>query len=133
MLKNYKDLKVWQKSYALTLEVYNLTKGFPKDETYGLVSQIRRAAISVPSNIAEGYTRHSRQEYIQFLSIAYSSLAEIETQLLLARDLNYAQNGRCDEVLSLHHEVERMLASLIRALQDKIYEPSNPSTLEPLI
>lgn len=131
MLKNYKDLKVRQKSYTLILDVYSLTKNFPKEETYGLTSQMRRSAISVPSNIAEGYTRNSRQEYIQFLSVAYSSLAELETQLLLARDLGYIADEKCNHIFRLHQEVERMLASLIRALQDKVYEPSAPRTLEP--
>ena len=87
MLKNYKELKVWQRSYQLCLEIYGITKGFPKEERYGLSSQIRRAAVSVPSNIAEGYGRKTTPEYIRFLYIAYGSNCELETQILLSKDL----------------------------------------------
>ena len=93
-LKSFKDLIVWQKSYKLVLEIYEFTKDFPKSETYGLVQQIRRAAISVPSNIAEGYGRKHRADYHRFLSIAYASLLELETQYMLTIDLGYAtKNG----------------------------------------
>jgi four helix bundle protein len=87
--KSFKDLIVWQKAYRLVLEVYKITKTFPRSETYGLTQQIRRAAISLPSNIAEGYGRKHKAEYQQFLSIAYASLLELETQYLLSLDLNY--------------------------------------------
>ena len=89
MIKNYKELKVWQKSYRLCLEVYRVTKGFPKEELYGLTSQMRRAAMSIPCNIAEGYGRKTTPEYIRYLYIAYGSICELETQTLLARDLGY--------------------------------------------
>ena len=86
---SYKQLTVWQKSIELTLLVYRITKNFPSDELYGLVSQIRRCAVSIPSNIAEGYTRHRKLEYVRFLQIAYASGAELETQLLIAEKLRY--------------------------------------------
>ena len=82
-IQSYKDLLAYQKAYELALEVYKVTNKFPKEEAYGLVSQTRRAAISIPSNIAEGYRRGSRKEYIQFLNIAYGSAAELETQISL--------------------------------------------------
>ena len=93
--KSFKDLIVWQKSYKLVLEIYKMTKGFPKTETYGLSQQMRRAAISIPSNIAEGYGRKHKAEYNQFLSIAYGSLLELETQYLLSIDLKYKKPKEC--------------------------------------
>lgn len=116
MLKNYKELKVWQKAYRLCLEIYRVTRNFPKEEIYGLTSQIRRAAVSVPSNIAEGYGRQTTREYIQSLYIAYGSNCELETQILLSGDLSYidAQNfgGLQREV----GDIERMLKKLIKSL-----------------
>jgi four helix bundle protein len=93
MIKNYKDLIVWQKAYQLCLDVYMATKNIPKEERFGLISQIRRAAVSVSSNIAEGHGRKSKAEYIQFSYIAYGSICELETQILLADDLKYAKDG----------------------------------------
>lgn len=84
MLNSYKDLIVWQKAFDLSLMIYQITNEFPKFELYGLASQMRRNGVSIPSNIAEGYTRNNRGEYIQFLFIAYASGAELETQLLIA-------------------------------------------------
>ena len=89
MLKNYKELKVWQKSYQLCLEVYRTTASFPKDEKFGLTSQVRGAVVSVPSNIAEGYGRKTTADYIRFLYIAYGSTCELETQIMLSGDLDY--------------------------------------------
>lgn len=91
MLKSYKELKVWQKSYQLCLHVYKITSGFPKGERYGLSSQIRRSAISVPSNIAEGYGRKTTADYVRSLYIAYGSTCELETQILLSWDLGYIE------------------------------------------
>ena len=84
MLKNYKDLKVWQKSYQLCLEIYRITAKFPKEERYGLTSQIRRCVVSIPSNIAEGYGRKTTLDYVRMLYISYGSVCELETQILLA-------------------------------------------------
>jgi len=119
MLKNFKDLKVWQKAYQICLDVYKVTKDFPAEEKYGLTSQIRRAAVSIASNIAEGYGRKTTPEYIQSLYIAYGSNCELETQLLLCSDLGYV---RGDDFVKLQNdtgEVERMLKALINSLKSK--------------
>jgi len=118
-LRTYKDLFAWQKSYKLCLKIYAITKLFPRIEQYGLTSQIKRSALSIPSNIAEGYTRHSTPDYLRFLYIAYSSLAELETQLLLARDLKYINEGAFLEVKDLQNEVQRIMHGLIRSLKYK--------------
>jgi len=119
MLRNFKDLLVWQKSYALALEVYRATASFPNHEVYGLTAQIRRAAVSIPSNIAEGYSRGHRVEYVRFASVAYGSLAELETQLMLARDLGYLQQTGYEALANEYSELERMLSALIRSLKNK--------------
>jgi len=98
-LKSFKELIVWQKSYKLVLEIYKATKNFPKSETYSLVQQMRRAAVSTPSNIAEGYGRNTKLQYRQFLSIAYGSLSELETQYLLSIDLGYMEQNEVIETL----------------------------------
>lgn len=116
MLRNYKELKVWQKGYALCLEIYKVTKTFPKEERYGLTSQIRRAAVSIPSNIAEGYGRKSTAEYIQALYIAYGSQCELETQILLSGDLGFIESKTLKQLQERVEEVERMLKGLIKSL-----------------
>jgi four helix bundle protein len=126
-LKNYKDLKVWQRAYQLCLEIYKITKGFPDEEKYGLTSQLRRAAVSVPSNIAEGYGRKTTPEYIQFLYIAYGSICEIGTQILLAGDLGYIESVKLEMLHEGVGEVERMLKALIKSLE---YKHSTPWPLE---
>jgi len=102
MLKSFKDLKVWQKSYDLCLKTYRMTTTFPKDERYGLTSQIRRSAVSIPSNIAEGYGRKTTLDYIRMLYIAYGSVRELETQVLLAGDLGYIDIESIKEVESAY-------------------------------
>lgn len=119
MLKNYRDLKVWQKAYRLCLEIYKLTKTFPKEVTYGLSSQIRRAAVSIPSNIAEGYGRKTTPEYVQSLYIAYGSICELETQLLLSGDLGYINSEEMGKVQQDISEIERMLKALIKSLRER--------------
>ena len=109
--KSFKDLIVWQKSYALVLEIYKMTAEFPKSEDYGLSHQMRKAAVSIPSNIAEGYGRRHKAEYKQFLSIAYGSSLELETQFLLAKDLKYARNNQIVE--RLLKEVGSMLYRML--------------------
>ena len=123
MLKNYKELKVWQKSYKLCLDVYRITGIFPKEEMYGLTSQMRRSAVSVPSNIAEGYGRKTTADYIRFLYIAYGSLCELETQIMLAGDLNYLDDGKLVGLKANISEVERMLKALISSLENKHSTP----------
>lgn len=126
MLKSYKELKVWDKSYKLCLEIYKLTKRFPSEEKYGISMQIRRSSVSIPSNIAEGYGRKSTQEYIHHLYIAYGSYCELETQILLSMDLGYIKDEVKGRVLEMAGEVERMLKALINALEAKTLEPSTP-------
>jgi len=120
MLNSYKELKVWQKSIDLVEEVYILTGNFPKDETYGLAIQERRAVVSIPSNIAEGQRRKDLPEYLQFLRIADASSAELETQIIISKrlypDLDYLK------VDALLEEVQKMLNVLIRKLEDKLNE-----------
>jgi four helix bundle protein len=120
MLKNYRDLKVWQKSYQLCLDIYKMTKRFPKEEKYGLTSQIRRAALSVPSNIAEGYGRKTTPDYIRSLYIAYGSNCELETQVLLSGDLGYMKAEEFNKLQASIGEVERMLKALIESLKEKV-------------
>lgn len=116
VVKSFKDLRVWKHAYELTLAVYQITKKFPKDELYGIVSQMRRASVSTVSNIAEGYSRKGRLEYIQFLSIAYSSLSELETQILLAKDLKYLSEEEFSCLIKLKDETGAMLYKLIQKL-----------------
>jgi len=116
MLKNYKELKVWQRAYQLCLEIYRATRAFPKEERYGLTSQIRRAAVSVPSNIAEGYGRKTTGEYIQALYIAYGSNCELETQMLLSGDLGFINGDDLEKLRMGVGDVERMLKGLIKSL-----------------
>jgi four helix bundle protein len=123
MLKNYKELKVWQKAYQLCLEVYKMTKGFPKEERYGLTSQIRRSAVSVPSNIAEGYGRKTTPEYIRSLYFAYGSNCELETQISLSGDLGYVKTQEKEMLQRSIGEVERMLKALIKSLENKRLTP----------
>ena len=123
MLKTYKELKVWQKSYQLCLAVYKVTKKFPQDEKYGMISQMRRAALSIPSNIAEGYGRKTTLDYIRFLYIAYGSTCELETQLLLSSDLGYLKKENISEFQNSIGEIERMLKALIKSLENKHLDP----------
>jgi four helix bundle protein len=115
-IKTHKDLKLWKEAMALAKGIYELTRDFPKEETYGLVSQIRRAAVSIPSNLAEGAARNSNKEFIQYLYVSLGSLAELETQLLLSRDLGYAQS---EEINGRVERVRRLLLGLIRHLKSK--------------
>ena len=123
MLRNYKELKVWQKSYQLCLEVYRITRGFPAEEKYGLISQIRRSAVSVPSNIAEGYGRKTTPEYIRSLYFAYGSNCELETQISLSGDLGYVKTQEKEMLQRNIGEVERMLKALIKSLENKRLTP----------
>ena len=115
-VKSYKDLIVWQKSMDLVEMVYQATKVFPKEELYGLTNQLRRAAVSVPSNIAEGQARNSTAEFRNFLSIARGSLAEVETQLLIAERLRYIQPEKLKEMLVIQVEINKMTNALMGKL-----------------
>src|SRR6185503_16965972 len=111
--KNYQELIVWQKSMDLVEEVYKSSRDFPREEVYGLTSQIRRASVSIPSNIAEGQGRRTTSDFLRHLSIAYGSLREVETQILIARRLKYVAQARLEGVLSLAGEVGRLLNGLM--------------------
>ena len=115
-VKTYRDLIVWQKAMVLVTEIYKVSKSFPRREDYGLTSQLRRCAVSIPSNIAEGYGRHSRNEYIRFLQIASGSLYELQTQLEIAANLGYLKKDEFELLYESTREVERMLSVLIRRL-----------------
>jgi four helix bundle protein len=116
-LKSFRDLKVWQKAHELALAVYKCTRSFPKDEIYGLTVQMRRAAASVPSNIAEGCGRRGDAEFARFLQIAMGSASELEYQLMLAHDLGYVGSEKYGQLSAGVMEVKRMLASLLRRLK----------------
>ena len=112
----YKDLIVWQKAVALVKRVYQVTSAFPSDERFGLVSQMRRAAVSIPSNIAEGQARHTTGEFIQGLSHAEGSLAELDTQLTIAVELGFCPQVAITDVFALLYEIRKMLNGLRRTL-----------------
>ncbi len=115
---SYKNLIVWQKSFQLVILIYQVTKNFPKDELYGIVSQMRRCVVSVPSNIAEGYGRRRKLGYLQFLHIAYGSACELETQLLLSKELGYLSEESFNKASSLLTEVLKMLNSMITKVKE---------------
>jgi len=117
VIRSYRDLVVWQKAMELVAEIYRLTRAFPADEMFGLVSQLRRAAVSIPSNIAEGYGRTSTGEYKQFLGHARGSLWEVETQILIAQKLKYLGDEETDGLLKLATETGRILQGLIASLK----------------
>jgi four helix bundle protein len=113
---SFRKLLAWQKAYELALEVYKITKEFPKNEIYGLRLQIRRASALIPANIAEGYERQHRKEYIQHLFIARGSLGEVETYLSLTKDLGYISSSDYDILEKLRAETARLLKGLINSL-----------------
>ena len=117
MLKNYKELHVWQKAYQLCLKIYAITPKFPIEERYGLTSQIKRSAVSIPSNIAEGYGRKTTVDYVRMLYISYGSVCELEMQGLLAGDLGFIEKGVLGPIKTKIEEIERMLKALIKSLE----------------
>lgn len=114
---NHKDMEVWKESIGLVKEIYKVTRKFPKEETYGLTNQLRRAAISVPSNVAEGAARDSDKEFVRFLYISLGSLSEVETQVIIARELNYVE--KIDIITSQVVKVKKLLLGLIKYLKRK--------------
>lgn len=126
-IKNFRDLIVWQQSRELVQHIYKATSQFPVDERFGLTSQIRRAAVSVPSNIAEGHSRRGRKDYIQFVCIAIGSLAEIETQLLLACDLQFLSAKESEPLMAKVYEIQSMLHGLRKSLQST--SPNAPTLM----
>lgn len=121
-INNYRDLLVWQKGMVLVKHVYRVTRSFPRDEMYGLTSQMRRAAVSVPSNIAEGHGRFQTKDFIRFLRTSMGSLFELQTQLEIAFDLDYFSDEDHRKLTDWSAELERMLSSLIRKLSARLTE-----------
>ncbi len=137
-MRSYRELKVWQRSFDLCKRVYDLSRGFPADERFGLVAQMRRAVVSIPSNIAEGHSRNTTRDYLRFLWITKGSLAEVETQVILAREFDYAAAEECQEVLNELDQIGRMLRAIITSLDAKAKRPdvgsdrpTQSSTLNP--
>lgn len=115
-IESYRQLGVWQKAIKMVTEIYGITQTFPKEEIYALTSQIRRAAVSVPANIAEGWGRNTTKDYIQFLRIARSSLLELETHLIISNNLNYINNQTVEDILQKTLEINKMLNGLVNSL-----------------
>jgi len=120
MVNSYKDLIVWKKSIQLVKGVYKATENFPPNEVYGLTSQIRRSAVSIPSNIAEGFARRNLGEYRQFLYIAFGSGAELETQLLISKELGYLKQENYSQIQALLTEVMKMLNTMLKNLRSRL-------------
>ena len=116
-MRKHHELKAWQEAMELVKEIYRVTREFPKEEIYGLVSQMRRAAVSIPSNIAEGAARTGTKEFLQFLSISRGSLSEVETQMLIAKSLGYIKNQ--EHVLEQIDKVFGLLGGLINSLRER--------------
>jgi four helix bundle protein len=127
MLKSYKDLIGYQKGYSLSLEIYKVTKDYPQDEKFGLISQMRRSAVSIPCNIAEGYSRKNIKEYLQFLYVAYGSCSELETLISLSQDLGLLNIEKYAKLNTLQQEVSKLLNGLIKSLSQKKKGTSNAS------
>ncbi len=117
--KSYRDLEVWQKGMACAKVVYQETQGFPSEERFGLVNQMRRAAVSIPSNLAEGHARFGTAEFMRFISIAIGSVAELETQILLSAELGYLKAGAGKQLLSQLDTIGKMLRGLQRSLSKR--------------
>jgi four helix bundle protein len=115
-IKSFKDLKIWQKGIHLVEEVYTVSRSFPKEEMYGLKSQLRRSAVSIPSNIAEGFARLHNREYRNFLYISLGSCAELTTQIIIASRLKYVEKIKADTLLNEIEEISKMTMSLIKKL-----------------
>ncbi len=116
-MKSYRDLIVWNKSMFLVTSIYTILKKFPDDEKFGLVSQIKRSSVSIPSNIAEGYGRNYSKDYARFLQIARGSLYEMQTQIEISKNLNFISDRDIKEIFDLTLEIEKMLNSLINKLK----------------
>src|ERR1035441_3359988 len=118
-IQSFRDLKVWQKSMDLTVAVYSLTKNFPREEAFGLTSQLRRSAVSIPSNIAEGQGRSNTREFQQFLGIARGSNCELQTQLEIARRIGLGNSQLIDDAESLSHEIGKMIFTILGKLRSQ--------------
>ena len=116
---DYRNLQIWQKAVDLCVEVYHLTKKLPKEETYALSDQMRRAVVSIPSNIAEGYARRSTKEYLNFLSIANGSRTELETQLIICNRIGYLEDTDIELSLYICEEIGKMISTITSKLSNK--------------
>ncbi len=117
-VKSYKDLEVWKKAMLLTNLIYDCTQQFPKEELFGLSCQMRRAVVSIPSNIAEGSIRGTKPEFSRFINIARGSLAELETQMIISHDRRYITKSHYDEIMVLVEDISKMLLGLLRSLKN---------------
>jgi len=117
-VKSFKDLQIWKKGIELVIDIYKTTLNFPKVELYGLTSQLRKAAVSIPSNIAEGCSRFHRAEYKQFLYVSIGSCAEVQTQLVIASRLGYLKDHDAENLLNRTEEISKMTMGLIKKLSD---------------
>ena len=127
VIASYRDLRVWQSGMELVRSVYRATAGFPKSELFGLTSQMRRAAVSIPSNIAEGHTRAYTREYLQHVAIAHGSIAELITQIEIAADLGYIESSDAVQLSAQADALSRQLNALRTALADRLPHPSPPT------
>jgi four helix bundle protein len=116
-VQSHRELIIWQRAIQLCVAVYEVTRSFPRDEIYGLTNQLRRASVSIPSNIAEGYGRLSREQYRHFLGIAQGSNLELQTQLVIAKELGYVAESAAGKVEAVSYEVGKMLTALLKKLQ----------------
>jgi four helix bundle protein len=119
-VKDYRELMVWQKAMDLVENIYRTTGEFPREEIYGLTSQIRRAAVSIPSNIAEGNGRNTTRDYVHFLGMAYGSVKEVETQVLIAERLRYIDSSHSNGLVQMTTKIARLLSGLAKSLKRKI-------------
>jgi len=119
MLRSHKDLDVWKKSIDFVTKIYSLTKGFPKEEMYGMIGQLRPASVSIPSNIAEGSDRREKQEFKQFLYIALANASEIDTQLIISLNLQYIDEANYEKLNSELETISKMLQGLIKSIENK--------------
>jgi four helix bundle protein len=120
IVQSFRDLQVWQRSIQLSVSIYRLTKGFPREEIYGITSQMRRSAVSVASNIAEGHGRLSTREYRQFLGVARGSNFELQTQLEIARALGFCDSNMLEEAEGLSFEVGKIISGVLNALKERV-------------
>ncbi len=118
LIKSYRDLEVWKKSMLLTNKIYDCTQTFPKEEMFGLSNQMRRAAVSIPSNVAEGSIRGTKPEFSRFINISRGSLAELETQIIISYDRKYITQKIYDELILLAETISKMLLGLLRSLKN---------------
>ena len=116
-MNSFRELKVWQKAMNLVTNIYTITTNFPQNEQFGITSQIRRSSVSIPSNIAEGFGRNTKNEFVRFLRISIGSLFELQTQLEISKNFNFITFEKFDNILSDSIEIEKMLKALIKSIK----------------